>query len=566
MGTVYRKTVTKAVPVGAEVFERKGSRFARWIAASGRVRTAPLTTGKDGGDRLVIQASTFTAKYRDGQGVVREVATGCRDETAARRVLSDLEQRAELVKAKVLTADQDAIADNAQIPFSKHVETYITRQRSRGLNKARIDATKMRLERIARDCQFSLLSELSGSKLESWLGDQADTGMSPGNRNEYRKAMVGLANWCVKSHRLVANPFLHVPMADAHSDPRRKRRAMTEDELRNLLDAARERPLLDAMTIRRGKRKGQLAANVSSETRTRLEAIGTERALIYKTLLLTGLRKRELASLTVGQLELDGAVAYAVLNPADEKSRKGSEIPLRTDLACDLRSWLQGRLRERQEIARRTGEPIPARLPASMPVFNVPDGLLQILNRDLVHAGLAKRVEGRIEKSDDRGRTIDVHALRHTFGTLLSRGGVSPRTAQAAMRHSSIDLTMNTYTDPRLLDVAGAVECLPDLPLTEPERPQQQKATGTDGTSTYVASAFAPAFAPTSDKSCLSESSAGNAGDDEPTVYKQLLELLSAAPDRTCAVQASADNTGPKVERTGVEPVTSALQRQRSPN
>jgi len=33
------------------------------------------------------------------------------------------------------------------------------------------------------------------------------------------------------------------------------------------------------------------------------------------------------------------------------------------------------------------------------------------------------------------------------------------------MRHSTINLTMNTYTDPRLLDVAGAVESLPSLPI-----------------------------------------------------------------------------------------------------
>jgi hypothetical protein len=31
------------------------------------------------------------------------------------------------------------------------------------------------------------------------------------------------------------------------------------------------------------------------------------------------------------------------------------------------------------------------------------------------------------------------------------------------MRHSSLDLTMNVYTDPSLLDVAGALEALPDL-------------------------------------------------------------------------------------------------------
>jgi len=46
---------------------------------------------------------------------------------------------------------------------------------------------------------------------------------------------------------------------------------------------------------------------------------------------------------------------------------------------------------------------------------------------------------------------------------------VAPRTAQAAMRHSSLDLTMNVYTDPSLLDVAGALEVLPELSLHPPD-------------------------------------------------------------------------------------------------
>ena len=60
-------------------------------------------------------------------------------------------------------------------------------------------------------------------------------------------------------------------------------------------------------------------------------------------------------------------------------------------------------------------------------------------------------------------RTVDLHALRHTFGTHLSKNGVAPRTTQAAMRHSSLGLTMNVYTNPELLAVAGAVEALPRL-------------------------------------------------------------------------------------------------------
>ena len=61
---------------------------------------------------------------------------------------------------------------------------------------------------------------------------------------------------------------------------------------------------------------------------------------------------------------------------------------------------------------------------------------------------------------------------RATPGPRLSKNGVAPRTAQAAMRHSSLDLTMlarrgeNVYTHPSLLDVAGALEVLPELCLS----------------------------------------------------------------------------------------------------
>ncbi len=43
------------------------------------------------------------------------------------------------------------------------------------------------------------------------------------------------------------------------------------------------------------------------------------------------------------------------------------------------------------------------------------------------------------------------------------------RIAQAAMRHSKPELTANVYTDPKLLDVAGALNALPafETPASE---------------------------------------------------------------------------------------------------
>jgi integrase len=150
--------------------------------------------------------------------------------------------------------------------------------------------------------------------------------------------------------------------ADEKTDRRRQRRAMNEAELTRLLEVARQRPLIEALTVRKGKRKGERYAKVRPEVRERLELLGRERALIYKTLVLTGLRKNELASLTVGRLHLGEPVPFAALDAADEKNRGGNEIPLRDDLATDLRDWLAFRLERLQGEAPECGEPIPARL------------------------------------------------------------------------------------------------------------------------------------------------------------------------------------------------------------
>ncbi len=94
-------------------------------------------------------------------------------------------------------------------------------------------------------------------------------------------------------------------------------------------------------------------------------------------------------------------------------------------------------------------------------VFNVPAGILRIMDRDLKLADIDKR--------NADGSVVHVHALRHSFGTHLSRAGLAPRVAQAAMRHSDIGLTMNTHTDARLLDNAEAVEALPTLSIGDDE-------------------------------------------------------------------------------------------------
>ena len=512
MAAVFKKTFTKPLPPGAETFIRKGERLARWKDARGRTRTEKVTTGKDGAERIIVEAATYTAKYRDGSGIVREVATGCRDETAARAVLAELVKRRELVKGRILTPAQDAVIDHQAVPLADHMAAYAAYLAAKGVTAGRQKESLRYLRWLAGACGFKRLADLDRSAVERLLARLTAEGKSAAVRNEYRKAVVAFCNWCVSDRRLVTNPLAGIPKANEKADRRRQRRALTADELRRLLDVSRRRPMLEAMTVRRGKRKGERYADLREETKARLERLGRERALIYKTLVLTGLRKGELASLTVGQLDLDGPTPYVVLRPADEKNRKGSDIPLRHDLAADLREWVSDMRRRLLGRPGASGGSLPLRLPPDTPLFTVPAALSKILDRDLVHAGIARKVKDpetakeRIDKTDDGGRTIDVHALRTTFCTHLNKAGVAPRTAQAAMRHASMDLTMGAYTDLQLLDVAGAMETLPDLPLDGTGESGQARATGTDGPATSLA----PTLAPTSDFPCKSGSLADN--------------------------------------------------------
>jgi integrase len=556
MGTVFRKQVTRPLPPGAETFVRKGERFARWKDRRGKTRTAPLTVGKDGSERIVTESPFYVAKYRDGAGVVREEATGCRDETAARQVLADLERKAELVRSGVITATQAAVGDHQPAPLAEHFDAYLAHLEAAGATKEHRANVKRQLRRLAADCAFGRLADLSRDALERWLSVRAREGMGARTRNTYLAAAVSFANWCSDPNvrRLASSPFEAMPKANEKADPRRQRRAMTEPELVKLLSVARERPLLEALTVRKGPRKGERYADVRPEVRTRLDRLGRERALIYKTLVLTGLRKGELASLTVVQLQLDEAVPFIALAAADEKNREGNDIPLRDDLAADLRDWLADKLTWLQEEALTSGAPIPARLPPDSPVFDVPHKLCKILNRDLRLAGIPKR--------DDRGWVLDVHALRHTFGTMLSKGGIAPRTAQAAMRHSKIDLTMNVYTDPALLDVRGALDALPTLPLGgEQAEREALPATGTEGDFRHGVCLVAPTVAPTPDKAVQPGSFPVIPADDGREGAEKGPFAVSAYPDKRKHPLAIAVSGCQGVGATGLEPVTPSVSK-----
>jgi integrase len=558
MGTVYKKTVTRTLPANATTKERRRRATAKelrrapnaatvcetvatWTDRAGRKRTAVVVVGSDGLLRIRDEAATYTAKYRDADGFVQEVATGCRDADAARTKLDELMRTAERIQSGSLSRSDAEVGKWQNVPLSVHVADYIADLRARGLNADRVKTSEAYLKTDCDGCGFKWLRDLNADALRKCL--RSDSEMGAATYNWHSALWSAFGSWLcgvrldgrrksqTGDRRITSNPFAGFGKKNERDNRRRIARALTLDEMRLLLDQARRRPLDDALTIRRGKNVGQRTANLSPERRAELERLGHERALIYKTLILTGLRKNELRTLRVGDLSF-GDVPFLVLRSANEKNRKGSSVPLRSDLAAELREWTRGRS-------------------AGDLVFNLPSGLLRILNRDLVAAG--------IDKIDERDGRVHLHALRHSTGTALSMAGVSPRTAQAVMRHSNVNLTMNTYTDQSLLDTAGAVGLLPDLPLMGPTAQDRTEADTQRDTGDGSRRVVAPMVAPATGKACQTGSQSDKIGKicgrDETELENE------KTPQNTEVLRGFRG-----VVRAGLEPATPAFSVQCSTN
>ena len=463
MAALYKKKYPIQMPEGAEMIERNGRRFARWTNGNNQTLTAEVLD--DG--RVQFVSDVWYMRYRDAEGIRRRESTRCRHKQAAQKVLSDILANVEKVRSGIITAQENQIAAHAERPLSQHVEDYVqhlSRKRIRGrkVSGPYRNNIRARLTRVITECGWRRLRDITRDRMEKWLEDAEADKLAAATRNEYLTSIIAFCNWAVKTDRLARSPVVGIGKADSHSDRRHVRRALSVEEVGRLLEATRRRPLaevgrrtqslpdedkcgrsswtkepLTAENFERCYADGLERLRGNRRRRLQLESLGRERALFYLLAVSTGLRRGELASLTVGPLHLNAVpTPYLDLDAENAKSGHGASIPLRTDVV--------------EELRRRLAERPDARYDDML--FDQPPAI-RIFDADCQAAG--------IPKTDERDRVVDIHALRHTFGTHLSASGVHPRTAMAAMRHSRMELTMNYYTDPTLLDIAGAVNSLP---------------------------------------------------------------------------------------------------------
>ena len=326
----------------------------------------------------------------------------------------------------VLTAD----VGGAGKPLADHLDDFWAWLKA-GATAKHADLTRNRIKAILEECGFKRWGDVEGVAVVRYLdGLRKREKIGARSFNAYLQAVKSFAGWMVRERRSSENPLKHLKPINARTDRRHVRRALSSEECRRLLRAT----------------------GASGETIYGMR--GWDRAAVYRVALETGLRWNELRSLTRGDFVLDGPRPRVTVQAAYSKHRREDTLPLRPDTAKALKAYL--------------GASRPSVTAFPMPVSN--QGA-KMLRADLTAAG--------IEYEDSAGRVADFHSLRTTFITGLSLGGVHPRTAQALARHSSIELTMGAYTDLTAIDLAGALDGLPDLDTPVDEG---MLKTGTDET------------------------------------------------------------------------------------
>jgi integrase len=287
----------------------------------------------------------------------------------------------------------------AQRDLAEHVEDFIEDRRSVRRDEKYVRELRRKLLRLIKECSWRSVKEVTAESFCLWRGRHEQKKQTPKTLNEYLNAARSLMKWL--EPRIGSNPLRFVQKVEATGEPRRARRAMTVAQLQKLI------------------------------------SVSGERAIAYMVAVCTGIRRGELDALEWRDAILDVPQPFIAVRSSIAKNHKHVMQPLPQYVADALRK-MRGNKFGPKELMFPVGVPS-----------------IQVFKRDLVAAG--------IDYKDAEGRYADFHALRKTFGTLLTLNSRSERTVMELMRHSDMKLTAKVYTDANMLPVSETVAMLPNL-------------------------------------------------------------------------------------------------------
>lgn len=345
--------------------------------------------------------------YKDETGR-RRTKVGFKDRQSTERLANELEREARIKREGLVDPNDVRRQVAAETPIEEHLEAFET-SISKNTGK-HVKLTLTRVRRLIAEAEIQTLADIEVESLEAVLGEMLDAD-EIGHRtyNHYVQSMSQFCNWLVPK-RLAASPVAGMARLNPDVDVRHPRRALSPDEFSRLVQSAR-------------------SSDISIQCYD-----GEERARIYILSFMTGLRRKEIASLTPSSFKLNDSPPTLTVEAACSKHRRRDVLPLHPELVEMLHEWLRG--------VKRT-DPLFPKLAKRRTWLMV--------KKDLERVGIPYVTDEGI---------ADFHAAgRHTHITELVRSGASLPEAKELARHSDVRTTMK-YTHIGIEDQAKAVSNL----------------------------------------------------------------------------------------------------------
>jgi len=352
-------------------------------------------------------AAVWSFKYKLADGRWK-TGTGTADKRQTLELARKLEADEIMIRKGVMDAGEMKAREAATIPLEKHVSDFHEVLKTSDLSPIYVTNTMRSLNALLHDGEIHSLASLQTDRIRGAIG-RLKQRRSSVTVNHALGAVKRFIQWLHDYGRIKTLPtgLRSVRPYSVKLDRRHVRRALTQDELHRLIEAARTDP-----------------------TNYKRNMSGPERAMLYELAAGTGFRRGELTQLLPGQFHLLYKNAYINLEPKQSKNKQGARQPITQELAAKLRIFLIGKDDDK-------------------PVLPVPQGVVLAMRRDMRLAG--------IEEKNKQG-LIDFHSLRKTYITHLVMSGINVKIVQRLARHATITLTLDCYTDATDADIQAAID------------------------------------------------------------------------------------------------------------
>jgi integrase len=440
---MFRKTVTKALPPGANILDgnrasipgKGGKRRIVPINASGRMivetktwytrvggKVVPLLPDRDSAKEMAAQVELDSRRVSRGlEPILPSVATQEQElgtllgqwideQTMAGRhqvrVAVDQARVQWILKAGNLATVADLSRQGAGEAIGKALDARREESQAKVLTKGdKFTPAQIRtilgisVSGLWKMARMAGVEGTGKGKAKTYTRQEAlkllasrKTTVSPVTLNGYRVAFGSFCRWLVRRGTLSKVPYTG-KKSDEKKDRRLVRRAISWAECQRLAD----------VTQGSGVVRGGMNAR--------------SRSVLYLVAFTSLLRARALRELTPGDCHLDGESPWLSVRGETDKKGVSRAIPIP------------------MEVAGRLAEIIDKR-PKGKPVWDMPENIAAVLRGDLRQAGIPYRTPDGV---------VDLHAMRHSGISHLVAKGTNPFIVAKLAGHSDVKQILARY-------------------------------------------------------------------------------------------------------------------------